>query len=521
MQYESLYKLSRALHQLDDKKILSTAINQLLAMLEASYGCIFTFNDDTTVKSLYYTDDSIAWDVLFQRGMVGYVYHSRRMVVIWDVANDPRWCGYGHNANIPEKGSAIGLPLLRGGDVYGAIVLIHNEIEHFNDERIALIEEANSVIMAALNNALDYHTGLTDDARYQAVFDNAVVPILLTDLHGTIVDLNHQAVDLLGFKADELIGMPIASLHDLNGFQPDEVLGEQTIQSRLKTNSAEIAAMVRVRRLHLDGRDVLEWVEQDITSQMELEQLRRDLTAMVYHDLRGPLQTVHGSIQRLARSLANHEDPSVWNLLQVGLRGTRQLRRMVDGLLDVQRFEEGKAILNRQPAEVRVLLADAVQLVQPLALEANMRLKFDIQDDLPLVDADIDMIVRVVINLMENAIKYTPAGEIITLGAFQKETEVHIHVKDSGPGIPADMKNQIFDKFSRVKYNNAPKGVGLGLAFCRLAVQAHGGNIWVESEQGNGSDFIFTLPISTEAPEEEETQADEPNDLPAVSGKLA
>lgn len=520
MQYESLYKLSRALHQLDERKLLSTSINQLVTMLDASYGCILTFTEDSSIKSLYYTHDSIAWDSLFQHGMIGYVYHSHRMVVIWDIANDPRWCGYAKAANLPHTGSAIGLPILRDSDVYGAVILIHEEIEHFNDERIALIEEAHEVISLALNNAIDYHTGLTDEVRYQAVFDNAVVPILLTDLHGTIVDLNYQAIDLLGFNPDELVGMPISSLHDINDLDLMQIDTEETLQTRLKTTSTEIAAMVRVRRLYLDGRDVLEWVEQDITSQMELEQLRRDLTAMVYHDLRGPLQTVHGSIQRLARNLANHEDPSIWNLLQVGLRGTRQLRRMVDGLLDVQRLEEGKAILNLHPTEVRVLLADAVQLVQPLALEANMRLKFAIQDELPLVDADMDMIVRVVINLMENAIKYTPAGEVITLGAYHEGDEVRIHVKDSGPGIPPDMKQQIFDKFSRVKYQNAPKGVGLGLAFCRLAVQAHSGRIWVESELEKGSDFIFTLPVSTVSTEEE-TQSDASDDLPAVSGKLA
>ncbi|RMG73974.1 MAG: GAF domain-containing protein [Chloroflexi bacterium] len=515
MQYQALYQLSRALHQLDEHKILSTAVHQISKMVEASYSCILVFHQDSSIKSLYYTHDSIAWDTLFQHGMAGYVYHSRRMVIIWDIANDPRWCGYTKLPNLPQTGSAIGLPLLRGQNIYGVFVLIHHEIEHFNDERLALLQEAHELITIALNNALDYQVGLTDDMRYLAAFNDAVVPILLTDLQGTIIDLNHQAINLLGFEPNELIGMPISSLHELTDFDLQNIVGERILQTRLKTNNAEIAAMVRVRQLHLHGQDVLEWVEQDITPQMELEQLRRDLTAMVYHDLRGPLQTIHGSIQRLARHLANHEDPSVWNLLQVGLRSTRQLRRMVDSLLDIQRLEEGKAILNRHPTEVRVLLADAVQLVQPLAVEANMRLKFAIQDDLPLVDADVDMIVRVVINLIENAIKYTPAGEIITLGAFHKENQVYIHVKDSGPGIPSEMKQQIFDKFSRVKYHHTPKGIGLGLAFCRLAVQAHGGHIWVESEPGQGSDFIFTLPASLITPQ------DETADEPTISSKLA
>jgi signal transduction histidine kinase len=105
------------------------------------------------------------------------------------------------------------------------------------------------------------------------------------------------------------------------------------------------------------------------------------------------------------------------------------------------------------------------------------------------------MILRVVTNLIENAVKYTPHGGFIKLGAEVQDNMVRVSVADSGPGIPQNMQNQIFDKFSRIKYNGAPKGVGLGLAFCRLAVEAHGGRIWVESEPGHGSNFVFSLPL--------------------------
>jgi signal transduction histidine kinase len=97
---------------------------------------------------------------------------------------------------------------------------------------------------------------------------------------------------------------------------------------------------------------------------------------------------------------------------------------------------------------------------------------------------------------MENAVKYTPMGGTITLSAAQDGSSIRISVSDSGPGIPKHLQKTIFDKFSRVKYKDAPKGVGLGLAFCRLAVEAHGGQIWVESEPGQGSSFLFTLPAS-------------------------
>jgi signal transduction histidine kinase len=169
---------------------------------------------------------------------------------------------------------------------------------------------------------------------------------------------------------------------------------------------------------------------------------------------------------------------------------------MVESLLDIQRLEEGKAVLDPKPTSMHSLLANAAQLVQPMALESNQRLLFNLDGELPFVTVDADMILRVITNLLENAVKYTPMGGAIKLGAAVVEGCVRISVEDSGPGIPKHMQRQIFDKFSRVKYRDAPKGVGLGLAFCRLAVEAHGGQIWVESEPGQGSVFYFTLPAT-------------------------
>jgi NtrC-family two-component system sensor histidine kinase KinB len=219
---------------------------------------------------------------------------------------------------------------------------------------------------------------------------------------------------------------------------------------------------------------------------------------MVYHDLRGPLHTVYSSLATLARLLANNNQPSVLDLLQVGIRGTRQLSRMIESLLDIQRLEEGKAVLDAKPTSLHNLLASAAQLVQPLASESDQRLTFELVDDLPFITCDSDMILRVITNLMENAVKYTPMGGSIKLGAALVNGSVRISVVDSGPGIPKHMHRQIFDKFSRVKYKDAPKGIGLGLAFCRLAVEAHGGEIWVDSEPDKGSTFSFTLPLSAQ-----------------------
>ena len=175
--------------------------------------------------------------------------------------------------------------------------------------------------------------------------------------------------------------------------------------------------------------------------------------------------------------MARENSSVVRDLLDVGTRSTKQLTRLVESLLDIQRLEEGKAVLDAKPISIHALLAEASQLVSPLIHESEQKLKVDFAEDLPLVTCDADMVLRVITNLMENAVKYTPMGGQITLSAQLVTNTVRITVNDSGPGIASDMQVKIFEKFSRVKYQDAPKGVGLGLAFCRLAVEAHGGRL--------------------------------------------
>lgn len=518
--YAALYRLARELHRhnLDAYKIVQTALDEAAALTQSEQGCLVTFQDAHTIDKAHVIgtgrDDTAPWQSLLWQGLIGHVYHAQRVVVIHNIAVDPRWPPVAADSSLPRHGSAIGLPLPRGAGVSGVLLLCHPEVAHYDEQAVALLVEIAELTTDALNNALDVRNLDAPERRYQTRFKEAPVPMLLTDLEGQVLNINAEALDLLGLAPASVIGSSVTRVHpvDLDALCSGGSLHrlrlneETTLRSAFVTATGDaMPALLRLRRLRVDEQDVVEWVAQDMSAQMALEQLRRDLTAMVYHDLRGPLQTVRGSINRMAQVLANHENPAVLTLLQLGIRGTRQLSRMIDSLLDVQRLEEGRAMLNLAQVEPRVLLADATQLVQPLVLEAGQQLRFALQDALPMAVMDSDMMLRVVINLLENAVKYTPSGGVITLGAAVEGQEIRFSVADSGPGIPPEMQQTIFDKFNRVKYQNAPKGVGLGLAFCRLAVEAHGGRIWVESEPGQGATFIASLPLNTPQPDETDT----------------
>ncbi len=508
MHYQLLYEIAKGLQE--EHLEINPTLQKLLARtgeaLEAPYGCLMSFTDEGQIDQIYVAgvDDTPAahnremWYQLLSRGLVGYVYHSDRHMVIRNISTDPRWSSFKEIEQLPQSGSAVGIPLQKNKIVYAVMLFVHPEIDYFGDDALKFLQEVAELASNALSNIqlANHNAENIFDTRYHAIFEHTPVPVVLTDSAGLIVDANHKACEYLGFRRVVLRGIPLQDVNIVTQTEISEINAEEQYfpTHTYDIDGNAIPTLIRARQIQLDGDTYIEWILQDMSVQMELEQLRRDLTAMVYHDLRGPMGSIHMAIIKLAELLQGHDNPAVLKILQLGLRSTQQVSRLVEALLDIQRLESGSTILNKQAGEVHVFLTDAFQLVMPIAEHAGINVDFDISR-LPIVHVDVDMITRVVINLMENAIKYTPSGSRVTLKARQLEDAVQIIVSDTGPGIPADMLDSIFNKFSRVKYQDAPKGVGLGLAFCRLAVEAHGGKIRVESDGKSGSDFIFTLPL--------------------------
>src|SRR5262249_32272391 len=177
-------------------------------------------------------------------------------------------------------------------------------------------------------------------------------------------------------------------------------------------------------------------------------------------------------------------------------RAAARLWRLVVSLLGVRRVESGDMRLNRVRVNVVALLREAVEQVQPTAEAKGIHLVTTVPVVPPIVALDVDLIRRVIINLLDNAVKYTPRSGTITSGLKWSPDLLTISVRDTGPGIPAGEHQRIFDKFARVQREASAKGLGLGLAFCKLAVEAHGGRIWADSEHERGAVFSFTLPAA-------------------------
>jgi len=223
---------------------------------------------------------------------------------------------------------------------------------------------------------------------------------------------------------------------------------------------------------------------------------------MIVHDLRSPLTAISTSMRLLSEM--SSVDPSLSRLLSrttdASQRALRKLLHLVDSLLDIAKMESGSITLERAD-HMFAPIAQGVRLeLLPLSEELEIKVEVLIPDSLPKLAIDAPKIERVLLNLVDNALKFTPIGGLVQVKAQATSDRAgfaRIDVYDSGPGIPNNYKERIFDRFEQVDGSQGRRrGTGLGLTFCKLAVEAHGGHIWIEDNPGGGSVFAFTLPIS-------------------------
>jgi signal transduction histidine kinase len=251
------------------------------------------------------------------------------------------------------------------------------------------------------------------------------------------------------------------------------------------------------RRIHdLELRFTAE-LQESYRRLQELETLRDDLTRMIIHDLRTPLTSVITGIETIA--VIGDLNEGQREMMSIALNGGETLLGMINDLLDVEKLESGSMPLEYTVLSVSELVASAVSQVASLAQSKPLTLVQQIAPDLPPLRGDEDKLRRTLVNLLGNAIKFTPSGGTVTITARQSEDEqaMVFSVCDTGEGIPPEAFGRIFEKFGQVESRQGGRtmSTGLGLTFCKLAVEAHGGEIGVESVPGDGSTFCFTIPL--------------------------
>ena len=233
----------------------------------------------------------------------------------------------------------------------------------------------------------------------------------------------------------------------------------------------------------------------DISDRKANDRIQNEFISMVSHELRTPLTAIHGSL-KLMSMMQQNASLKEKELVAIALKSTDRLSRLINDVLDLERIESSRLNMTLQDCDLAELMTQAAQAMEPMARELEVRLVVE-----PVnitISLDSDRIIQTLTNLLSNAIKFAPPDSDITLSATQQAQTILICVEDSGPGIPTDKLDIVFERFQQVNSKESRRlgGTGLGLAICKQIVQQHGGKIWVDSKLGEGSTFCFTLPKS-------------------------
>ncbi len=352
-----------------------------------------------------------------------------------------------------------------------------------------------------------------DRAQLLAMLIAMVEGVMVLDYRGTVVQVNPALERMFALELTESRGRHYAELIRHEGLT---ALVSAVLQTR-SGQGGEITlspsgSCLRVEASIAGGNREQEacavFVFHDITELRRLEKIRKDFVANVSHELRTPLTSIKGYVEALLDG--GKDDPSTAAaFLEIIMRQSNRLNLILDDLLQLSQIESGQVLFRREPVELRALLERTVAVIKPLADKKHHTLELSLPDDYVVVEGDEERLVQVFINLLENAVKYTPDQGRISM-AIRQATQsrmasprpmIEIVVADSGIGIPEADRPRVFERFYRVDKARSRElgGTGLGLAIVKHIVEAHSGHVWVEGNAPRGSRFVVHLPVAQES----------------------
>lgn len=358
--------------------------------------------------------------------------------------------------------------------------------------------------------------------KIEAVLEQLGDGVVVCDADGRIVMMNNAAQRTIGVTQSFAVGKTLSDMH------PPPYRHEIDLMMRQLAESDPEEGLAWEQRISVPGKKVLlvnirpvflndgtfvgsAAVLRDITEQVEVDQTKNEFISTVAHELRTPLTVLKGSLGLILGGAVGEIEPGAREMISLALNNSDRLIRLVDDMLDVAKIEAGHLRLNMDIVPVQERVLRAVQQMSQIADERQVQIVTKVKGHLHSVVGDGDRIEQVVVNLISNALKFAPSGSTVTVAAERVRGHIRVSVKDQGPGIPADKRMKVFEKFYQVDVHPRQKesGSGLGLAISKAIVEQHGGRMTVRSTEGKGSTFSFLLPVPGEEslmPEERDEQ---------------
>jgi signal transduction histidine kinase len=524
---DSLHAIGQALSASFDLNVILSKIHQHVAGLipaDSFYVALYDAETDRISFPLVIEEGQRVWGSSRQMGN-GLTEHVLRtnapLLIPRDVTEHAGRLGIeeiGRNAL-----SWLGVPITVEGTALGIIAVqsyTTPDVYDASHEEMLLTLASHAAV--AIQNARLY--AQTDDALAHRVQElNSILKtvregILLLDTDRRVLAVNRQLAEFLKIAPSEVTdrdwsaplhadGDSLVSRVDYSWDTFDADCDElRQGDAPFKRQAIVIpgAPEQHVERTLVPVRDqecvIAGWLVtlRDLTEERELRLLRNELTDMLIHDLRSPLALVQGGLDMIGIGLSEDDMETVERAVLLARKSSDKMLRMIDDLLDISRLESGQMPLHLEKVSALSLLQDVASRFDLLTASRDVVFDIFVEPDLPPLHVDLKITVRVLENLLYNAFKFTPDGGRIELWVRRDPERAPgalvIGVTDTGPGIPSEATSRLFKKFEQVAPKDERQGTSLGLPFCKLAVEAHGGEIWVESELGKGSVFAISLP---------------------------
>lgn len=491
---------------LDSAEVLQQLLNLTLKHFQPAAVSIALVNADGSLTfqaaSGQVAEQMVGLQLPRGKGIAGWVAEHCEPLWVPNTYTDPRF----HAQTDQQTG-------FRTEAIYAAPVMQKDRtiavIEMINPAQDMEVQETREIMTAladlaapAIQNAILFEQISHAEARYQQLFDLNMDPVVIMDETGRLLDLNLEAQSLLGLSAGPRTQLGL----DVLGLTSEKLAKAKVTLQTQKTLSweysfADADGQTRTLKAYLTTLPQYQpgpgyqWLAHDITERVALETIREQLSHMIVHDLRGPLNSIINSIE-LIRTAWQQKDLTmpIEQLLHIGLRSAQRMDRLINTILDTARLRQGERPLSITTFDIAQLLREAEEISQPMLTHRRQTLRINLPPGLPMLQGDLDLLRRVFTNLLSNAIKFTPNGGSVDLDVMLNATDFRFSVRDNGSGILLNEQERIFDMYTRGSTTGQIQGSGVGLAFCKLAVEAHGGRIWLESVPNEGSKFSFTIP---------------------------
>lgn len=493
-----LRQIDRELNDtIDLHRVFEMTLDWALRFTNAQSASLALYNQDTDelrfmVDYGYTVSDETLRAIREEQGagIAHRVARSGHAEVIPDVTVDSDFVRMAANIR-----SQMAVPVLREDRVVAVITLDSKKLNGFTDNHAGFVEKLVTRAGVAIDNARLYSESIREREKLSHILSNTADVIIAVGADDKIILLNQSAISALHLYATETyIGRAAASVFEhttlLEVFQKAKRTGEMTSREIVLPNE-------RIFYVNMRWFDTIGWiiVMHDITPFKEMDRLKSELIATVSHDLKQPLSVMNGYLELLTMQQAI--TPKGMNSVNMIRRAVMNMRQLIDDLLDLSKIESGIK-LDLQPLQLTPIINDCLEQLKPAAQTKSMTVTSEFTDLTPSVIGDRARLRQILINLIGNAVKYTPPEGWVKVSAEPRGDRLRISIQDNGLGISPEDQVHIFDRFYRVRRpeTDSIEGTGLGLAIVKSLVEAHGGEIGVESTLGEGSTFFVVLPLA-------------------------